>query len=84
MEELEEWKDRFKFKRQQLQLAKEKHLHGNTYPEQLMEKLMTTEYPKSVVSFVYIHCKFCIQYNLDGSNTDGLLTVGDSNSFLSP
>ena len=50
VEELEEWKERFKFKRHQLQLAKEKHLHGNTYPEQLMEKLMTTEYPKSVVS----------------------------------
>ena len=51
VEELEEWKERFKFKRHQLQLAKEKHLHGNTYPEQLMEKLMTTEYPKSVVSY---------------------------------
>lgn len=49
-EELEEWKDRFKFKRQQLQMAKDKHLHGNTYPEQLMEKLLTAEYPKSVVN----------------------------------
>ena len=49
-EELEEWRERFKFKRQQLQMAKDKHLHGNTYPEQLMEKLMTAEYPKSVVS----------------------------------
>ena len=25
-----------------------------------------------------------IQYNLDDSNTDGLFTVDDSNSFLSP
>ena len=25
-----------------------------------------------------------IQYNLDGSNTDGSFTVDDSNSFLSP
>lgn len=48
-EELEEWRERFKFKRQQLQMAKDKHLHGNTYPEQLMEKLMTAEYPKSVM-----------------------------------
>jgi len=31
-------------------MAKDKHLHGNTYPEQLMEKLLTAEYPKSVVS----------------------------------
>ena len=49
-EELEEWRERFKFKRQQLQMAKDKRLHGNTYPEQLMEKLLTAEYPKSVVS----------------------------------
>ena len=31
---------------------------------------------------------FCVkahlQYNLNGSNTDGLLTVDDSNSFFSP
>ena len=27
---------------------------------------------------------FMIQYNLSGSNTDGLLTVDDSNSFFSP
>ena len=25
-----------------------------------------------------------IQYNLNGSNTDGLFTVDDSNSFFSP
>ena len=25
-----------------------------------------------------------LQYNLDGSNTDGSFTVDDSNSFLSP
>ena len=27
---------------------------------------------------------YCIQYNLDGSNTDGSFTVDDLNSFLSP
>ena len=27
---------------------------------------------------------FYIQYNLDGSNTDGSFTLDDSNSFLSP
>ena len=26
----------------------------------------------------------CIQYNLNGSNTDGSFTVHDSNSFFSP
>ena len=36
--------------------SNQKHLHGNTYPQQLMEKLMTTDYPKSVVSYCWAGC----------------------------
>ena len=53
-EELNEWKERFKFRKQQIKIARDKHLHGNTYAEQLMEKLVNAENSKSIVSF---HCK---------------------------
>ena len=40
---------------------------------------------------MWVHCRFDegihvrdIQSNLDGSNTDGSFTMGNSNSFLSP
>lgn len=49
-EELQEWKERFKFRTQQIKRARDKHLHGNTYAEQLMEKLVNAENSKSVVS----------------------------------
>ena len=49
-EELQEWKERFKFRKQQIKRARDKHLHGNTYAEQLMEKLVNAENSKSVVS----------------------------------
>ena len=32
----------------------------------------------------HIKCNLQLQYNLNDSNTDGLFTVDDSNSFLSP
>ena len=31
-----------------------------------------------------MHINWQIQYNLNGSNTDGSFTVDDSNSFFSP
>ena len=44
-----------------------------------------------VISLIYIapgkgvsRKFFMVQYNLNGSNTDGLFTVDDSNSFFSP
>lgn len=49
-DELQEWKERFKFRKQQIKRARDKHLHGNTYAEQLMEKLVNAENSKSVVS----------------------------------
>ena len=38
----------------------------------------------SSISPVKHHSKTQIQYNLNGSNTDGSFTVDDSNSFFSP
>lgn len=58
-EELEEWKDRFKYKKEQMKIAREKHLHGTTYAEQLMEKLVNMDNPKSLmvqnVEYAKIH-----------------------------
>lgn len=51
-EELHEWKERFKFRKNQIKVARDKHLHGTSYAEQLMEKLVNAENPKSIVSFV--------------------------------
>ena len=48
-EELAEWRERFKYRKHQLQHAKDIHLHGNTYTEQLLERLVNTESPKAVV-----------------------------------
>ncbi|XP_052069643.1 probable helicase with zinc finger domain [Mytilus californianus] len=58
-EELEEWKERFKYKKEQMKIAREKHLHGTTYAEQLMEKLVNMDNPKSLmvqnVEYAKIH-----------------------------
>lgn len=51
-DELNEWKERFKFRKQQLQKARDSQLHGNTYTEQLMERLTNAESPKAVVGIV--------------------------------
>lgn len=52
-EELEEWKDRFKYKKEQMKIAREKHLHETTYAEQLMEKLVNMDNPKSLVCYCF-------------------------------
>jgi len=49
-DELEEWKKRFTFRKQQIKVAREKQLHTSTYAEQVMEKLVNTDNPKTVVS----------------------------------
>ncbi|XP_064632641.1 probable helicase with zinc finger domain isoform X2 [Lineus longissimus] len=49
-DELTEWKERFEYKRQQLQKAKESELHGNGFADTLMEKWMNAEAPESVMS----------------------------------
>lgn len=49
--ELEEWRERFNFRKQQLQSAREKQLHGNTFTEQLLERLTNPDGPKTSVSF---------------------------------
>lgn len=48
-EELNEWRERFEFRKQKLLRAKEKDLHGNTLAEKLVEKLLNTEQQESVV-----------------------------------
>jgi hypothetical protein len=37
--ELAEWRERFAFRKDQLQQAKDKQLYGNTFIEQLLEKM---------------------------------------------
>ncbi|ESO87147.1 hypothetical protein LOTGIDRAFT_106967, partial [Lottia gigantea] len=58
-EELNEWKERFKFRREQLQKAREKLLHGNSFTEKLMERLMLSENPRAILvqslDFVKLH-----------------------------
>ncbi|WAQ96244.1 HELZ-like protein [Mya arenaria] len=75
-DELEEWRERFKFKRQQLQMAKDKHLHGNTYPEQLMEKLLTAEYPKSVMVASVDYAKVIVNSDLKVNMISKNISVG--------
>ncbi|XP_041363275.1 probable helicase with zinc finger domain [Gigantopelta aegis] len=67
-EELGEWRERFKFRKQQLQRAKDSHLHGNTYTEQLLERLVNTESPKAVLvqnlDFVKLHVNSDLKVNM--------------------
>ena len=53
-EELEEWKKRFAFRKEQLQQARDKFLHGNTFVEQLIEKLAHPDGPKAKVYTVIL------------------------------
>ena len=48
------------------------------------EAYITNETPYIGLETSYKKQKWDIQYNFDGSNTDGSFTVDDSNSFLSP
>ncbi|XP_062616187.1 probable helicase with zinc finger domain isoform X1 [Saccostrea cucullata] len=67
-EELQEWKERFKFRTQQIKRARDKHLHGNTYAEQLMEKLVNAENSKSVmiqnVEYAKVHVNSELKVNM--------------------
>ncbi|KAK7502369.1 hypothetical protein BaRGS_00006322, partial [Batillaria attramentaria] len=47
--ELEEWKERFTFRKQQLQEARDHQLHGNTFTEQLLERLTNPDGPKATL-----------------------------------
>ena len=44
--------------------------------------LTSAKYRNGIVSKTHEICS--IQYNLNGSNTDGSFTMANSNSFLSP
>lgn len=50
--ELEEWNHRYAVRKQQLLQSQEARAHGGTYIEQLLEKLMSQDSPKMVVSIV--------------------------------
>ncbi|XP_060071826.1 probable helicase with zinc finger domain [Ylistrum balloti] len=67
-EELGEWKKRFKFRKQLIKAAHDKQLHGNTYAEQLMEKLVTSENPKSLmvssVDYSKVHVNSDLKVNM--------------------
>ncbi|KAL5018495.1 hypothetical protein ScPMuIL_004217 [Solemya velum] len=67
-EELEEWKERLKFRNQQVQTAREKHLHGNTYTDQLMEKMMNPDYQQEVivldVDYAKVHVNSDLKVNM--------------------
>ncbi|XP_033744648.1 probable helicase with zinc finger domain [Pecten maximus] len=67
-EELNEWKMRFKFRKQLIKVAHDKQLHGNTYAEQLMEKLVTSENPKSLmvsgVEYSKVHVNSDLKVNM--------------------
>ena len=63
--ELEEWKERFEYKKRRMQKAKENDLQSNTYAEQLLKDWMNAENPESVVRIKIQHAmshssrKFC-------------------------
>ena len=63
-DELEEWKERFEYKKQRVQKARENDLHANSYAEQLMEKFLSTEQPETVVSGTGICKAFIMTYLL--------------------
>ncbi|XP_055954783.1 probable helicase with zinc finger domain [Patella vulgata] len=67
-EELNEWKERFKYRREQLQKAREKLLHGNSYTEKLMERLMLSENPSAILvqsmDFVKLHINSDLKVNM--------------------
>lgn len=52
-EELEEWKERFEYRKMRLQRACEKELYGKSYTEQLLEKW---------VNSYYLHISHCSIY----------------------
>ncbi|KAK3583585.1 hypothetical protein CHS0354_039403 [Potamilus streckersoni] len=68
-EELEEWRERFQYRRQQLQKAREKHLTGSTFIEQLLEKLMTTENVNNVVATNVDYAKVIVNSDLKVNST---------------
>ena len=49
-EELDEWKQRFHYRTMKLQTAKEKHLHGVSYADQLLDKLNSSSNYHSIIS----------------------------------
>ncbi|XP_076449410.1 putative helicase with zinc finger domain [Babylonia areolata] len=66
--ELEEWKERFAFRKQQLQQARDKLLHGNTFVDQLLEKLTHPDGPQARLvqnlDFVKIHVNSDLKVNM--------------------
>ncbi|OWF45624.1 helicase with zinc finger domain [Mizuhopecten yessoensis] len=67
-EELAEWQMRFKFRKQLIKVAHDKQLHGNTYAEQLIEKLMNSDNPKSLmvsnVDYSKVHVNSDLKVNM--------------------
>ena len=49
-EELDEWRQRFEYRKQKVQKAKECRLHSNTFAEELMERYMSSDNPYTIVS----------------------------------
>ncbi|XP_070187827.1 probable helicase with zinc finger domain isoform X2 [Littorina saxatilis] len=66
--ELDEWRERFAFRKQQLQQARDKQLHGNTFIEQLLEKLTHPDGPQARLvqnlDFVKIHVNSDLKVNM--------------------
>ncbi|XP_014771741.1 probable helicase with zinc finger domain [Octopus bimaculoides] len=67
-DELQEWKDRFEFKKQSLQKARDKQLHGISYMEKLAEKLLLSENPESLLvsnlDYVKLHINSDLKVNM--------------------
>ncbi|KAB0792538.1 hypothetical protein PPYR_14497 [Photinus pyralis] len=49
LEELSEWKERYKYRKMKLQRAYEKELFGKSYTEQLLEKYLQTSNPQQIM-----------------------------------
>ena len=56
---------------------------GTTFQSHTADYIKFIEFKEVKVSFLFTTFNH-IQYNLNGSNTDGSFTVDDSNSFFSP
>lgn len=47
-DELQEWKERFEYRKMRLQRACEKELYGKSYTEQLLDKLVSITYDRLI------------------------------------
>lgn len=63
-EELLEWKERFEYKKQRMQRAKEDNLQSDTYAEQLLQKWMSADNPETVVGHNRYPCGCKLSYIL--------------------